>query len=57
MEIRQQFDTHTNLAKKAREILIMHKQVSLTPQSTEVFITFDLERTLPVPHLNTGEEY
>lgn len=57
LQIRQELDTHTNLARKAREILNMHKQASLSPQCAEVLITFDLERTLPLPHLNTGEVY
>ena len=57
LEIRQTLDTHTKLAAKGRELLNSYKQDSLKDGSTDVLITFDLERTLPLPHLNTGEVY
>lgn len=45
------------MAKKARNILNNFKKECLESESTNVLVTFELERTLPLPHLNTGEVY
>ncbi|KAJ8868418.1 hypothetical protein PR048_029934 [Dryococelus australis] len=57
LEIKQKMETQTKFASKARELLNSYKQDSLKDGNTGVLITFDPERTLPLPLLNTGKVY
>ncbi|CAK1586739.1 unnamed protein product [Parnassius mnemosyne] len=56
LAIRVQKDQHIKLAGEVRNILNDCKSKVKTEESLLV-ATFDLERTLPLPYLNTGEVY
>lgn len=57
LEIKQQQKGHHLLAATARDLLNQYKQNSLLENSISCLITFDLERTLPTPMIQTGEVY
>ncbi|CAH1232326.1 unnamed protein product [Diabrotica balteata] len=56
-QVKIERDQHIALAQKASKLLKDYKNECVKPDSTGVLITFDLERTLPLPHINTGEVY